>query len=157
MNLEQQIQMLIDQAPQDGQTPAAVRAIAPILKQVAQRLRQEEYYLLQTLDQRWQVTTLSHRTESDLSKTVLYAFARQEDAAAHAGRRSALLAAPIPVLSLLFQLLALKGVDSVIFLDTPGDQQTGVEIQRQEIESLIQTQLQRSRPQPGSRLPPDLA
>ncbi len=157
MNLEQQTQMLIDQAPQDGQTPAAIRAIAPVLKQVAQRLQHSQYYLLQTPDQRWQTTTLRHRTQPELEKTVVYAYARREDAATHVGKASHLLAVPQPVLSLLLQVLALQGVDSIIFFDYPGDLDTGVEVFCQEIQMLVHQQLQQTVQPPRQPIPPDLA
>jgi hypothetical protein len=158
MELQQQIQALIREAPEDDQTTEVVERIAPVLYQLAQRLKHTQYYLLQSLDQRWQVTTLQHRSQPGLEKTVVYAFASSRDAAATGDRQ--LLVAARPVIQLLFQLLALEGVDSLIFMDTPGDHQTGVEIQRRELQELVQVQLRQSLPTlslPNRTIPPDLA
>ena len=46
--LDQQIQSLIDDAPNDGVTPGLIKAIAPALKQLALNLRHEQYYILQS-------------------------------------------------------------------------------------------------------------
>jgi hypothetical protein len=68
MDLEQQIQVLIDNAPQDGTTPKAIEAIAPVLTLLANQLRHADYYILQTLDQDWVLTTLSNRAQPELRK-----------------------------------------------------------------------------------------
>jgi hypothetical protein len=140
MELQRQIQLLLQEAPQDGQTPQIVQVIAPVLLELAQRLKYTEYNLLQSLDQRWQVTTLQHRNQQNLEKSVIYAFGSAKDAT-NAGNRQLLVTAK-PVIQLLFQLLALEGVDSLIFMDTPGDQNKGIEIQRQELQELVRVQLQ---------------
>lgn len=141
MTLEQQVQMLIDQAPADRQTLVAVQRIAPVLQKLAQRLQYLQYYLLQSTDQRWQTVTLQHQRQPQLEKTVLYAFAHESDA-----RRSAtaagLLVEPVPIIQLLFQALTLQPVDSLIFLEVPGNSEQGIEIQRREIQQLVQAGLQ---------------
>src|SRR4028118_787633 len=81
MDLAQQIQALINNAPQDGTTPKAIEAIAPVLTLLASQLRHLEYYILQTLDQGWVVTTLSNRTQPEVEKNVIYAFPSLKDAA----------------------------------------------------------------------------
>lgn len=68
MDLDQQIRDLIENAPQDGSTPTLVEAIAPVLKLLASRLRHPEYYVAQTLDQEWAVTTLENRTQPEQQK-----------------------------------------------------------------------------------------
>jgi hypothetical protein len=146
MELQAQIQLLVQEAPQDGQTPQIVQVIAPVLLQLAQRLKYTEYNLLQSLDQRWQVTTLQHRNHQNLEKAVVYAFGSAKDAA-KAGNRQLLVTAK-PVIQLLFQLLALDGVDSLIFMDIPGDQNQGVEIQRRELQELVRARLQQLPPEP---------
>jgi ABC-type transporter Mla subunit MlaD len=158
MDLAQQIQTLINEAPQDGKTPAAVLAIAPTLKQIAERLQHDQYYILQTLDQSWQLTTLSNRNQPKLEKTVLYAFASLEDAAVNSSADSQLMAIPIFVINLLFQLLALDNVDSIIFFDELGNLYTGIEIQRLELKNQVQAQLQqRSLKHRTDNLPPNIA
>lgn len=158
MELEQQIQELVNGAPQDGKTPKAVRAIAPALRQIAEQLKQTQYYILQTLDQQWVITTLSSQAESEV-KNVVYAFASRQDVAlgSQARQNSQMIALPIPVIHLLFQILALNTVDSIIFFDTPGDTEMGTEIRCQEVQELIQVQLKQTRWNQDSNLPPDIA
>lgn len=157
MELDQQIQELVNGAPQDGRTPHAVQAIAPVLEQVAKRLQHTQYYVLQTLDQRWVITTLSNRAQPEVEKNVVYVFPRLEDAAASpdALLDPQLVAMPIPVIQLLFQTTTLSSVDSIIFLDAPGNLELGTEISCQDVQTLIQTQLQQTLFR--NRVPPDLA
>lgn len=161
MDLDKQIQVLIDDAPQDGVTPRVVEAIAPTLKLLAAKLRHTEYYILQSLDQAWVVTTLSDRNNSEITKNVIYAFPTLKDATAvsEAQIDPQIVAVPIPVAHILFQMFALEIVDSIIFFDTPGDGNTGVEIRRADVQNLIQ-QLQQKPSTPSTSprwIPPDIA
>jgi hypothetical protein len=159
MDLEQQIQELVDGAPRDGKTPRAVRAIAPVLRQVAEQLKRPQYYILQTIDQRWVITTLSSQAQSEVEKHVVYAFANHQDAAvgSQVRQNSQMMALPVPVIHLLFQILALNTVDSIIFFDTPGNTETGTEIRCQAMQDLIQAQLKQTHLNRDSNLPPDIA
>lgn len=161
MDLEQQIQVLIDSAPQDGTTPKLVEVIAPVLKLLASQLRHLEYYILQTLDEGWVVTTLSNRTQPEVEKNVIYAFSTVKDAADFQSVSDPqILALPIPVTHILFQMLALETVTSTVFFDTPGNLTTGTEVRRDDLQNLISTQLQNSKFAPRSypsNLPPDIA
>ncbi|WP_432812785.1 hypothetical protein [Pantanalinema sp. GBBB05] len=158
MDLDQQLQVLIDEAPQDGTTPAVVAAIAPVLKQLATRLRHREYYVVQTLDGNWAVTTISHQTQADLLKQVIYAYPTLKDVAAgpYLLKDPQMIALPIPVTHILFQLVAVDVIDSVIFFETPGNTTIGTEIQREEAQVLVQTYLQQLQSAP-THLPPDIA
>lgn len=148
MDLQPQVQALIDEAPQDGGMPAAIRVIAPLLQGLAERrLRFEQYYILQNLQGNWQLTTLQHRQKPGLEKTVVYAFANLQDAT-RSSRSADLIALPVPVIPLLFQLLALEPVDSILFLETMGDLDKSEEITRQELQQLIQTALRQNQPSP---------
>ena len=150
--LDQQIQSLIDDAPNDGVTPGLIKAIAPALKQLALNLRHEQYYILQSLDSDWLVTTI--RNSENIEKRVIYAFPTLQDSFAtstsSAHFKAQLVALPMPVIHILFQLVALQSVDSVIFLENPGEATTGYEINPQDIRKLIQVQI---KPQ----IPPDIA
>ncbi|MBW4522781.1 MAG: hypothetical protein KME16_24340 [Scytolyngbya sp. HA4215-MV1] len=166
MNLDQQIQVLIDDAPQDDVTPQLVRTIAPVLKQLAQQLRHSQYYVLQTLDQNWVLTTLSNRTQPDVQKNIIYAFPTLKDVTIGPSplQDPQLIALPTPVTHILFQMLAMERVDSTIFFETPGNTATGTEIRRQDLQNLVQIQIQAtSQPQKPSgfgsnlHLPPDIA
>lgn len=161
MEIDAQIQALIDHAPQDGTTPAVVAAIAPVLKRLASRLRHSEYYIPQTLDQAWAITTLSNRTQPELEKNVVYAYATLKDVAAgpYPMQDPQMIALPVPVTHILFQMLAMEGIDSTIFFELPGNVETGTEIQRQDVNDLIQSQLphllENQLIEPS--LPPDIA
>ena len=141
MDLQDQLQTLIDEAPQDEQTVQAIRAIAPVLEAIAQQLKHPQYHILQDLQQNWQLTTLQHQRQPELEKTVVYAFANAKDATRSSPNLD-VIAMPINVIQLLFQLLSLEPVDSIIFLDT-GNLNDGIEVTRQELQQLIQMQLQR--------------
>lgn len=156
MDFDQQVQSLMDYAPQDGTTPNLVRAIAPALKALAGRLQHSEYYVLQTLEQHWLVTTLNSRQQSDVEKKVVYAFPTPEDAMQMPGAKDPqLVALPVPTIHILFQMMSLKTVDSTIFFETPGHQATGAEIACKDVQQFIRMYLQRL--QAEARIPPDIA
>ena len=161
MDLEQQIQVLIDNAPLDGVTPKAVEAIAPVLKLLASQLKHLEYQVFQTLDQGWVLTTLSNRAQPEVEKNVIYAFATLKDAADFQSVGDPqILATAVPVTHILFQMLAIDTVTSTVFFDTPGNLAAGVEVRRDDLRQLIQTQLQQIGSAPRSypsNLPPDIA
>ena len=163
MDLDQQIQALIENAPQDGQTPKIVAAIAPAFKDLALQLRHSEYYILQTLDRRWLVTTLSNRAQPSLEKKVIYAFPTLKDAtnAAYVPRDEQAIALPVPAIHILFQMTAIDKVDSLVFFETPNELVSGTEVRREDIQILIRAHLkqyQESLPGPKHRnIPPDLA
>lgn len=145
-DLDKQLEVLINQAPDDGITGSAVGAIAPALKTVASRLKHTSYYVLQTLNQGWVMTSLSSRQQPKVRKNVIYAFSTLKDAAAgpQSVRDPQLMAIPTPVTHILFQMLALKSLDSIIFFETPGNLAQGTEIRRQEFQALMQTTLKES-------------
>lgn len=143
--LDQQIQVLVDEAPSEGGLGQAIVTIAPVLKTIAQQLlSRTEYYVLQTLDRGWVMTTLTSRQQPPQRRNVIYAFPTLKDAASgpQSNRDPQLMAIPMPVTHILFQMLALKSLDSIIFFDTPGALNQGIEVRRQEFQNLIQAQLQ---------------
>jgi hypothetical protein len=157
VELERQIQALIDDAPQDGTTPTAVRTIAPALKMIAEQLQHPQYYVIQTLDHGWVMTTLTHRNQPSAEKNVIYAFPTLEDVASspHPLRDPQMIAIPIPVTHILFHMLAMKTVDSAVFFEIPGNTKSGTEITRKNLKHIIQLSLQKTRT--NLHLPPDLA
>jgi hypothetical protein len=159
MDLDEQIRELIDHAPQDGSTPALVEAIAPVLEQLAKQLRHLQYYIVQTLDKSWAVTVISQQDEPQLQKQVIYAFPTLKDVAAgpYPVKDPQMIALPVPVTHILFQLAAMDTVDSVIFFEVPGNVLTGTEIQRADLQTLIQIQLQSQLTPPPADIPPDIA
>ena len=163
MDLDEQIQLLIDHAPQDGSTPQALVVIAPVLKLLAGQLRHLQYCLLQSPSGDWVLTTLSNRANPAVEKRVVYAFPTLKvPSTAAAGLDRQIIVAPVPVTHILFQLVALETVDSVVFFETPGQTTKGTEIQRQHLQDLIQAQLDQYPvapipTTPPNRLPPDIA
>lgn len=155
MDLNQQIQTLIDHAPQDGTTPDLVAAIAPVLKLLAEQLRHPQYYVLQTLDERWVLTTLSNRAQPEQEKYVIYAYSTLKDVASGPNllQDPELIALPVPVIQILFQMMTLESVGSTIFFETPGNVMAGTEIRREDLQELIRAQFM-SKP---SAPPPDIA
>jgi len=163
MDLEEQIQTLIDDAPADGITPQIVEAIAPVLSHFAGQLQYAEYYILQTLNQGWLLTTLSNRANPKVEKNVIYAFPTLKDAAdfdSHSASDPQVMALPVPVTHILFQMLAIDNVNSLVFFDTPGNLASGTEVRRGDLQKSVQVQLQKVHPATESypsNLPPDIA
>lgn len=157
MDLKAQIQLLIDNAPQDGVTPQLVTAIAPVLSAIARKLRHSQYYILQNMEQSWVLTTYRDRANPQLEKRVIYAFPRIQDVplGSSAGLDPQLIAAPIPVTHILFQLVAMEPVDSIVFFETPGITTDSIEVRRAEVQHLIHQQLQQNRVK--KQIPPDIA
>lgn len=157
MNLQVQIQFLIDNAPQDGITPQLVAAIAPALIQIAQKLRYPQYYILQNPSGDWVLTTLSNKSNPQLQKQVIYAYPTLQDVSTTSGVGfdPQMIAAPIGVIEILFQIVALQPVDSIIFFDTPGTTANAVEIPRSHVNSIIESSLQQNSRR--SDVPPDIA
>ena len=139
MDTDQQIQMLIDQAPQYGVTAAEVEIIAPILKALAQQLQHPQYYVPQTSEQGWLMTTLTHRTQPELSKNVVYVFPslKAVSASPHVPKDPQVIALPMPATHILFQMLAIKPLDSIVFFETSDNLQSGTEISRKNLQDSI--------------------
>ena len=157
MDLQAQIQFLIKNAPQDGITPQLVAAIAPALIQIAQKLRLPQYYILQNPFGDWVLTTLSNKSNPQLQKQVIYAYPTLQDVSTTSGVGfdPQMIAAPIGVIEILFQIVALQPVDSIIFFDTPGTTANAVEIPRLQVNSIIESSLQQNSRR--SDVPPDIA
>jgi hypothetical protein len=152
MTLEQQLQLIIDDAANYGVPNAVVEgAIAPVLKSFAEQLQYLEYYVLQNLAEDWVLTTISnHQLQQE--KTVIYAFTSVRDAATFQGAANAdLIAMPISVIQLLFRLFSLQEVDSIIFFENSLNFDSGVEIKRDRLSQLIRQQIERLR-----KIPPNL-
>lgn len=153
MDIDQQLQTLIDQAPQDGVTPTVIKnAVNPVLKAFTAKLKYSEYFVYQSTEGNWLLTTLSNRQNPDLEKKVIYAFSRLDDAKQFQGNGAdaQLTAQPMPTAHILFQLFSLKRLDSIVFMETPGNLNQGTEISRQELQSAIQKQLSQYQNQAAS-------
>jgi hypothetical protein len=141
MTLDQQIQELIEQAPADGQTPQLVRIIAPALKLLAQELENDFYYILQSSTENWILTTLSNRQQPHMEKRVIYAFPSATDALSTLGYAERAIAVPVPVIAILFQILAIPQLDSLLFFESGGLMGQAKEVKRADVQKLVNEQL----------------
>ena len=158
MNLAEQVQSLIDGAP-DLESQLSVAALAPILQQATQKLPSLAYYVRQSPQGEWMLATLQHRQQPKLAIRVIYAFNRIEDIEKFGdGNPSADIAVEIPVIHLLFEMLAMPEIDRVIFLNNSDNLNSGQEITRKSLEESIAKilQIQTLPAQHGSSLPPDV-
>lgn len=153
MTLEQQLQLIIDDAANYGVPSSVVeKAIAPVLKVFAEQLQHLEYYILQNLAEDWVLTTIAN-PQLQQSKKVIYAFISVQDAATFQGTANAdLIAMPIDVVQLLFRLFSLQEVDSIIFLENSLNLNHGVEIERDRLSQLIRQQIEQL-----GKIPPNIA
>ncbi len=160
MDLDQQIQALIEKAPADGSTPQILEAIAPALLLMAQQLQHLEYSILQAIDQSWAIVVLSNLKQPGREKRVIYAWSSLQDALQAAAAGDRLNSVSLPVTHILFQMIALEGLDSIVFFESPGNLEVGTEITREQVQNLINVYLQQYRStlqSNSSNLPPDIA
>lgn len=142
MELEQQLQKLIEDAPQGDNTAQLVQVIGPLLLNIAQNFRHKQYYIVQTLDKRWQTSTWAATTGDQPERTLLYAYCCLQDAtnSIPMPKDPWLMALPIPVVHIIFQLLAMEPVESVIFWEEAGPK-LGAELKRSELQLAVQNHL----------------
>jgi non-ribosomal peptide synthetase component E (peptide arylation enzyme) len=162
MNLDEQLQKLCDEADRYGIAPVVMQqGIAPILKLFAEQLKHQEYFILQNLEQNWIITTISNTQQLEQAKKVIYAFTTVKDAANFQGSADAsIYAIPLPVTHILFQILAIPELDSIVFLEIPGNINAGTEIRCDRIHEIIQERLQQLDEYIQSttgNIPPDIA
>lgn len=161
MYLDEQLKVLINEAPQHG-VPIAVmeKAVTPTLKFFASQLQHPKYYVLHGQNRSWLVTTLSNRKKPKEEKRVIYAFSTKKDAEAFQGIiNPEIRIISVPVTHLLFQLFSVESIDSILFRETPGNKEQIVEIPRSKLQNIIQQQLRRLKLTPPklSNIPPNLA
>jgi hypothetical protein len=141
MDIPAQIQALIDESPPDQEMREGIQVVAEVLGQVALGLGHLQYYILQNLENQWQVTTLEHRAEPDRQKNVLYVYSRLGDAT-RMGQDADLLAVPIRILPLLFQFFSFAQVDSLLFVDEANQPNQLKELSRADLQAVVQASLQ---------------
>ncbi|MDY7014857.1 MAG: hypothetical protein SVX43_14885 [Cyanobacteriota bacterium] len=157
LDIDRQIQDLVDRAPPNAGTQKAIaRAVGPVLKGFASRMQHLNYFLIRGRERGWMVTALSNRTQPEIEKKVIYAFSTARDARGFSDdTKEKSKVESVPVTHILFQMLALQGVDSVVFMETPGNFERGTEIRRVDLQESIARQLQEKARSRG--IPPDLA
>ncbi|MEA5532849.1 hypothetical protein [Crocosphaera sp. XPORK-15E] len=155
MYLDEQLEILIKEAPQHGvPSPVMEKAVAPTLKFFASQLEHSKYYVLHGQNRSWLVTTLSNRKKPQEEKRVIYGFTTRRDAETFQGIiNPEIRIISIPVTHLLFQLFSVEYIDSIIFRETPGNKEQQIEIQRDKLQNIIQQQLRRLK----LTIPPNLA
>ncbi|MDJ0599407.1 MAG: hypothetical protein QNJ37_11265 [Crocosphaera sp.] len=161
MYLDEQLEILINEAPQHGvPIPVMEKAVAPTLKFFASQLQHQQYYVLHGKNRSWLVTTLSNRKNPKEEKRVIYAFATKKDAETFQGViNPEIRIISVPVTHLLFQLFSVESIDSIIFRELPRNKEQQAEISRAKLQNIIQQQLRRLKlTSPNSKnIPPDLA
>jgi hypothetical protein len=145
MSLEQQLENLIQEAPEYGvPAPIMKNGVVPVLQTYGQQLRYEKYYLRQTADENYIMTILASKTHPELEKKVIYAFSREEDATKFQDTKDAkIVAQSFPVGQILFQMFTMKEVDSIVFIDDIEDAKKSTEINCSELQTAIQQQLKK--------------
>ncbi|MBE9064242.1 hypothetical protein [cf. Phormidesmis sp. LEGE 11477] len=155
MTIDQQLQSLIENAPPEANLKEAIQAVSPVIRNVARQLQHLEYYILQTVNRQWLQATIAHKDNPTQPKRVIYAYASLSSAAGDklAASNPDLMAVPVPLAQLLFQLPSISPVDSLIFLETEARDQA-VEVRREDMRKMFHRRLsQRVKPQ----APPDIA
>ncbi|MEL6605022.1 MAG: hypothetical protein AAFP20_17545 [Cyanobacteria bacterium J06614_10] len=155
MDIDQQLQALIDGAPPEADLKAAIKIVSPVIQTVAKQLKHPQYYILQSVNRQWLQATIAQKTSPNQKKRVIYAY---PSLAAAAGDKLAksnpgLMALPVPVAQLLFQLPSIEPVDSMIFLETDNRDQA-IEVRRNDLKVLFQNQLTQT---VNPQVPPDIA
>jgi hypothetical protein len=141
MDIQTQVQTLINESPADESMQQGIQVVAEVLGQVAQGFGHLQYFVLQNLQNQWQVTTLQHRAQPDLQKTVLYAYGHLSDAT-RMGKSEDLIALPIAIVPLLFQFFSFAEVESLLFIDEINNPDQIKELKRQDLQALVQDSLQ---------------
>jgi hypothetical protein len=139
MNLEGQIQALLQNAPDDREMRQITEIFVSVLRQFASKLRHIEYHVLQTMDQDWVSFTLNYRTQSDVEKTVIYAFSSAEDVSLSISAEDLadLTIVRLGIIALLFQFFTLNLGETIVFFDQPGQLDQGIEFSRREFEQAL--------------------
>ena len=142
MKLEQQLQEIVNEAPEHGVPSEVVeQAILPVLMSCAKQLQKLEYFVIQNLSGDWILTTLTNPSINQ-EKRVLYAFVSVQDAAKFQGKDDPdLIAVPISIIQLLFRLFSLQQVDSLIFFEDSDNFNQGQEIQREQLVDSMMSQI----------------
>jgi hypothetical protein len=139
MTLDQQVQALLQDAPDDPEMRQITRIFIPVLKSLAGQRRHLQYFVLQTESGEWVRLSLINRTQSNREKTVVYAFSTIEDAkmSVETGQDPPCSPVAVAVIDLLFKFFAFNLGESLVFFEKPGDRIKGVELPRSEFENAL--------------------
>jgi hypothetical protein len=151
--LDKQLRILIDEAAGYGVPPIVMeKAIIPVLKLFLRELKNSKYFICQNPQGNWLMTTIQQKDNPTQQKKVIYAFTSQKDAWDSLVDRD-LRVISLPVTEILLRLFSVREIDSLIFLDVPGNIIKGKEIDRVQMEQLIDEKIQTT----FSSSPPNIA
>jgi hypothetical protein len=141
--LDQQIQILLKDAPNDPEMRQITEIFIPVLRRLASKFRYTEYYVLQSSDQGWVSFDLSYRTQSHVEKTAIYAFSSADDVALSISTQDlqGLVVESIGIVDLLFQFFAFHLAQSLVVFEVPNDPKQAIELARRDIEHLVKLSL----------------
>lgn len=142
MNLKSQLQEL-SKGLQETLSPVAIeKAIIPVMVACAKRVKRGHFFVWESPEQEWIVTTLSHRLDPSLEKRVIYAFTSTQDAKKHEDFDDPRLGVvEVPIVLIFTKLLVLKDLDSIIFFPNRGNLKQGVELEKSQFLELIKNRL----------------
>ena len=107
MLLEEQLQILIDQAASYDVPPQVISgAFVPVLQNYASTLPQEQYYIATNQSGDWLMTVLESKSNPGQQKRVIFAFEQSKG-----------ICKLLPVTHLLFEVFGRAEIDSVVFVD----------------------------------------
>jgi hypothetical protein len=135
MDLMQQVTDLVEDAPDDLRE--AIEAIAPVLAQIASQMEQLAYWVGCDASGQWLVTTLQH-PQTGAEKNVIYCFAQEADLSATYGEDKEGM--ELPIVDLVFQLLAMESIDQLIFFK-PHQLDRGRTVDRVDLKQAIEAHL----------------
>lgn len=155
MDIDQQIHALIEGAPPEANIKQAISVVSPVIRTVAQQLKHSEYYILQSVSNQWLQVAVARKDNPTQPKRVVYAYPSLAAAAGDplAKGNPGLMALPMPVARLLFQLPSIEPVDSLIFWETEGRDQA-IEVRRTDLKTMFQSHLTQDMKPP---VPPNIA
>jgi hypothetical protein len=153
--IDRQLQGLIKEAPQYNVSALVMeKAIVPILKLFIKELKHSEYFILQNQQGNWLLTTIRNNDNPPREKKVIYAFTTLQDALSNSVELSPnFTTISLSVTEVLFRLFSVGEIDSIIFMDNRGDRINGKEVDRQQLQNLIEAQIKAK----FSQLPSNLA
>jgi hypothetical protein len=153
--IDRQLQSLIKEAPQYNVSALVMeKAIVPVFKLFIKELKHSEYFILQNQQGNWLLTTIRNNDNPPREKKVIYALATLQDALSDSLELSPhLTTISLPVTEIIFRLFSSEEIDSIIFMDRSGDRINGKEVDRRQMQSLIEAQIQAK----FSKLPSNLA
>lgn len=142
MNLKSQLRELSKELEENLSTAAIEKAIIPVIVAYAKRVKRGHFFIWESPEQEWIVTTFSYRLDPSLEKRVVYAFTSKQDAKKHEDFNDpALQVAEVPIVLILVKLLVSKDLDSIVFFSHRGNVKQGMEVEKSQLLDVIKNRL----------------